>query len=96
MQNSPMRIWREKSERYRYLGKVGVLASVTRIMEGTNTLPYWVGMVEFANRERTTGKLIELGGTPKSGQKVEGVLRKVDGGGADGVISYGICFRLVR
>lgn len=97
MNTSPARVWREKGKRYQYLGKRGVILSVTRIVEGMGELPYWVGMMGMADGEKVMGKLVVKGQEkPQVGERVIGVLRKLDEGGKQGVIEYGVKFQITN
>lgn len=93
---SPAKNWREKEKRYRYLGKRGKLISATRIVEGMGELPYFVGMVEMNNGEKVMGKLVGYGEQKlRAGERVVGVLRKLDEGGKQGIIEYGVKYQII-
>jgi hypothetical protein len=97
---SPIKIWREARRRYRYLGKVGRLASFTRIRQGPagfeKQTPYWAGIIEFRNNEKITGQIVGVKGKKlRLGMKVEGVLRRLGAVEKKGVIEYGVKFKVV-
>lgn len=99
--DSPVKVWREARKRYQHLGKIGRLISFTNIRQGPagfeKNTPYWVGIVEFRNGKRATGqiKLKTKNGRLKTGMKVVGVLRRLKDEEEEGVIEYGVKFKVV-
>ena len=89
---SPVKLWRESQERYRYLEEEGNVVSFTRIMEGVEGFggrPYWVVLVELGRGQRTVGQWVEEK-EPKTGDKVIGVIRRLREPGEQEVIEYGV------
>lgn len=97
---NPVKSWREKSQRYRWLKKKGELVSWTRIVNPpsgfTHQKSYVVGMVDFGEAGRVTGQLVGEVDEEKlqKGLKVEGVLRRLYEDGEAGVITYGVKFKM--
>ena len=93
---SPVKVWRERRQRYCYLGKVGRIKSFTQVMggpEGFTKIPYWVGVIDLDKGESATGQLVEFDEKElKRGLKVKGVLRRLGVADKDGVIEYGVKF----
>jgi uncharacterized OB-fold protein len=89
---SPVKIWRERKERYRYLGEEGEVVSFTRIMEGMEGFgkeAYWIVLVEMGKKKRVMGQWVERE-EPKIGDGVIGVLRRVRQPEKTEVIEYGV------
>ena len=88
---SPVKIWRERKERYRWLGQEGKVMSMTKIHEsvaGFSKQPFWVVMVKIG-RFKTVGQLV-AGAEPKIGDRVTGVLRRLRSSKPKEVIVYGV------
>ena len=95
---NPVKIWRETGKRYRFLGKIGVLVSWTKIgnppVSFAKQRNYFVGLVDFGKEGRFIAQLVGVNGEPRKGAKVEGVLRRLYEDGEDGVICYGTKFQV--
>lgn len=95
---NPISYWREKKQHYQYLGKIGKLISFTRINhppKGFGRLPYYVGIVEFKNKQRKTGQLILEAKEIYLGAKVKGVIRIIGEPEPEAIINYGIKFKIL-
>lgn len=96
---SPVKIWRRQKETRILLGKKGKILSWTKIFvpgkDFKKYAPYSVVMVEFSDGQRSVGQLVDNPGEPKIGDTATTVLRKVREGSEDGVIAYGIKFKLL-
>ncbi len=91
-----VKIWRERDERLRYLGKAGKIISFTKILEspqGFEDQPYYVVMVEV-NDKRVVGQWVS-GKRPEMGMKVKGVLRKSGIAEKAAVIEYGVKWKKI-
>ncbi|MFH2061672.1 MAG: OB-fold domain-containing protein [Candidatus Beckwithbacteria bacterium] len=86
---SSVKIWREKEERYKYLGEIGRVVSFTKIHEAPKGFkgPYTIVMVEVGEK-RVVGQLVA--DQIKIGQKVVGVLRRLREPNPKEVIEYGV------
>jgi len=93
---SAVKIWREQKERLEQLDKVGRVVSWTRILEAPAGFEgvYIVVMVEMRKGKRVVGELIGEK-EPEFGVRVKGVLRRIGRGDKDGVIEYGVKFKLI-
>lgn len=93
---SAVKIWREKNERLENLNKVGRVVSWTRILEAPAGFEgaYIVVMVGMRKGKRVVGELIGEK-EPEFGTRVRGVLRRIGRGDRDGVIEYGVKFKLI-
>ncbi len=96
---SAVRIWRDRKQRYKYLGVRGKVVSFTKIIhgpEGFSKSPYWVVLVELESKAKTRVEAQLVGRqAPKIGVKVVGVMRRLGVADKQGVIEYGVKFRLV-
>ncbi len=95
---SPVKIWRRQKEIRELLGKTGRIITWTIIYVSGKGFkqytPYPVVMVEFINKKRSIGQLVDYKKEElRIGQIVKGVLRKVRQGSKEGVIAYGIKFK---
>lgn len=86
--------WRRKNK-YSLPSEIGVLVAVTRIYKAASLFaadaPYWVGVVEFEDGERTVGQLVdEEGWRPMIGERVRACRRRIFADGSEGIIHYGI------
>jgi|GEM_PF-4562849 uncharacterized OB-fold protein len=91
-----IKIWREKEERYKNLNKTGKVISWTRIIsppKGFGDKAYIVVMVEFSDKQRVIGELVD--GKIKTGDKVQGILRKLGKVKANEVIEYGVKWKKI-
>ena len=95
--SSPIANWRNK-EKYRYLGRTGRIISFTRVNnppKGFGKLPYYIGIIEFNHSQRKSGQLVLEGKKPKIGVKVMGIIRRIGIPDKEGIINYGIKFKLI-
>lgn len=98
-----IKIWREKEERYSNLDKIGKVVSWTKIEsppKGFGDKAYVVVMVEFRPEadqpmaeKRVVGELVDM--EIKTGDKVQGILRKLGKVKADEVIEYGVKWKRI-
>ncbi|OGK20139.1 hypothetical protein A3C23_01400 [Candidatus Roizmanbacteria bacterium RIFCSPHIGHO2_02_FULL_37_13b] len=98
---SPVKIWRRQRHIKDQLGKTGKILTWTKIYiaakEFKKNAPYYVVMVELDSGRRLYGQLVDLMDEKISiGMKVESILRKVRQPSQDGVIAYGIKFKLLK
>lgn len=95
---SPVKIWRRQKEIRSLIGQRGKVFSWTKIFISSSCFkkfaPYYVVLVKLANGNQAVGQLVG-NQEPKMNDKVEGIIRKVREGTKDGVIAYGIKFRLI-
>ena len=97
---SPIKIWRRQKEIRKILGKKGKILAWTKIYTpGTDFkkyAPYPVVLVELKNNEKEYGKLVDYRDEDlKTGREVVSILRKVREPSIDGVITYGVKFKLL-
>ena len=93
--SSPVTVWRHHKNIRNYLGKVGKIIVWTKVFIAPagfeHEAPYFVAIVEFADKERMPLQLVEFGQKePKINQKVATVVRKLGKVKLDEVIEYGI------
>jgi len=89
---SPVKIWREKEERCKYLDRVGRVVSFTKIYEPPNGLKgrCTVVMVKV-NKEKVVGQLVDCkNDSLEIGDKVVGVIRRLGESLDQEVIEYGV------
>jgi len=97
---SPIKIWRRQKEIRKILGKKGKILAWTKIYTpGTDFkkyAPYPVVLVELENNEKAYGQLVDYRDEDlKTGREVVSILRKVREPSIDGVITYGVKFKLL-
>jgi len=98
-QNFPAKIWREAKKEYRYLGQEGKLLYWTTVKvagEGYEKLvPYMVGLIRIGSNEIISGQLVDWEGKKlKKGIKVIGVPRRMRIENREGLIRYGIKWKI--
>lgn len=98
---SPVKIWRRQKKIRQYLGKTGRILTWTRIQVAASDfkhqVPYPVVLVEFKNKERAVGQLVDYQEKDlKIGTKVISVLRRVRRNNREEIISYGLKFKPVE
>ena len=96
--DSPVRIWREQSSDYPFLGKVGRLVSWTKIIAAAASFnkqaPYIVGLVDCGKWGKKLGQLTGVEEKElKPGRRFIGVWRRLRVHGDEGLIEYGVKFR---
>lgn len=99
--NSPVKIWRKQKESIFLLGKKGKIITYSLIhippLGFSNQAPYPIVIVEFPDGKRRTGQLVDWTENDlKIGSLVEGVIRRIREEDKEGVIPYGIKYKLVR
>jgi hypothetical protein len=98
MATNPIRLWRNQTERYQYLGKPGKLVNVSQVITVPKELspfaPYWVGLVELKGGRRVTAAIIGLNRPPQPGDRVVGVMRRLRPPDEKGIIEYGVKFQV--
>ena len=97
---SPVKVWRRQKEVRKLLGKTGVVISWTKIYAPgvgfQKFAPYAVVLIELTDGEKAIGQLVDYqDGEPKIGNRVMAVLRKIREGSQDGVIAYGVKYKLI-
>jgi len=104
---SPVKIWRESQKQYQYLGKQGKIVSFTQIQTplsgfGKNT-PYLVAVIAVDKGRKITSQLVDSVSLNQGrnsqepvlmGRQVVGVLRRLKTPDNQGVIEYGVKFKL--
>lgn len=98
---NPIQSWRRQRQRYQWLGVAGKLVSWTRIDApplsfGSNS-GYFVGIIDCGAKGTTVAQLVGTSDPKKlkPGVKLTGVLRRLYEDGQDGVITYGVKFKVV-
>lgn len=97
---SPVKLWRRQKFIPELLGKTGRIVSWTIIRTPPigfkQYAPYIAALIEFDDGQRMAGQVVDVKlDEVRTGQKVEAILRKVREAEAEGVIPYGIKFRVV-
>lgn len=98
---SPVKIWRRQKEIRKLIGKSGRIVAWTKIYTPGSDFkkyaPYPVVLVElFENKEKIYGQLVDYEKEElKTGGLVVSILRKVRSSSEDGVIAYGVKFKLL-
>lgn len=97
---SPVKIWRRQKEIRSILGKRGTVVSFTHIQVPADQFkqyaPYMVAMIELEGGERIVGQVVDSGDRDiKIGSTVMVTLRKIGRSTEDGVIAYGMKFKLL-
>lgn len=81
------------------VGRKGKIIEYTSVMSAPTNFkiqqPYFVALIELENGERVTAQVIDCENISE-GMKVEGVLRKLFSEGQEGLIHYGVKFRLIK
>jgi len=98
--HSPVKIWRKQKEVTSLLGKQGKVISYSLIhvppLGFANHAPYIIAVVELDNGKSRVGQLVDYKKADlKMGAKVEAVLRRVREPDLEGIIPYGIKFKLI-
>lgn len=91
--------WRSSKERYRFLNRQGKILSLTEIYTPVGAVkddfPYFVALVKFDNGERALGQIVSENFFPKIGNKVIGVLRRLQKPQKKDVVEYGVKFKVI-
>ena len=98
---SPVKIWRRQKEIRNYLGLKGTIVTWTKIItpgkDFKKHAPFFVVLVRLENGQTACGQLVDCCmNEVKIGYKAIGILRKVRDGSKEGVISYGLKFKLIQ
>ena len=96
---SPVKLWRNQNQTRELLGKIGKIISVTIIRvppaHFENQAPYPVVLVDFGGK-RTIGQLVDVDSSSiRIGQKVKAIIRRVREPDSEGIIPYGIKFKVI-
>lgn len=97
---SPIKAWREQKKISSFLGLKGKIVSWTRIRVAPqgflDQAPYIVAVAELENNKRLVGQVVDVWKKEiKIGDRVEVVYRRQKKPDQEGVIYYGIKFRLL-
>ena len=97
---SPVSIWRKQKQIRNVLGKKGTVLSWTKIsVAGTDFksyAPYLVALAELETGEKIFGQIVDMPEEKLTiGRKIIVTLRKVRAPSSEGVIAYGIKFKLL-
>lgn len=95
---SPVKIWRHQKEITSFLGKEGKIVSWTIIRVPPagyeQEAPYPVVLIEFKDRKRMVGQLVDWTKEDlQIGKKLRVVYRRVRKPDLEGVIPYGVKFK---
>jgi uncharacterized OB-fold protein len=98
--NNPINSWRNNINKYQYLNKIGKVVCLTKIHTATQDFtkytPYFVGIIEFGNKERISGQIVcENNIEIKINDKVIGILRKGKETPNDGIVEYLVKFKVI-
>ena len=98
MSKSPSLYWRSSKQNHSLVGAHGIIEAVTRIWNAPANLesnvPYAVALISLDNGAKITSQVVDS--DAKLGMKVEACIRKFYADGNDGIINYGIKFRVVK
>lgn len=91
--NNPINSWRNNKNKYRYLNKIGRIVCLTKIYTPTAdfspSAPYFVGIIEFKNKERISGQIVnEKEKEIKIKDRVIGIIRRGKEVTSDGIVEY--------
>ena len=97
---SPVKIWRRQNDIRSILGKRGVVLSWTRVFVPGSDFkafaPYFVALVKLENGNQVFGQIVDSSGADMQiGTQVMATLRKVRQPTEEGVIAYGVKFKLL-
>ena len=102
---SPIKFWRNSKKQYKYLGKRGKIISFTRIKAAPagfgKYAPYWAGIIELDNGDRVAGQIVVSNtkrqtSNAKENTRVVGILRRMRDVGEEGVVEYGVKWKIVK
>jgi uncharacterized protein len=96
---SPVKLWRRQKYIPKLLGKTGKIVSWTIIRTPPKGFkqfaPYIVALVEFADGTKMSGQVADVKANKINfGMKVIAILRKIRESDNEGVIEYGIKFKV--
>jgi uncharacterized OB-fold protein len=97
--SSPIKAWREQKKINKNLGIQGKIISWTKILVPpygfSSDAPYFLAIIK-TNNNTLIGQIVDTNGNaPKTGQKVETVYRRQKKPDTEGIIYYGIKFRIL-
>ena len=97
--SSPVKLWRRQKFIPKLLGKTGKIISWTIVRTPPvgfkYAAPYIPALIEFQGGSRMTGQIVDASlNEIKTGARVKAVLRKVRQDDPEGIIPYGIKFKL--
>ncbi|MEK7522447.1 MAG: OB-fold domain-containing protein [Patescibacteria group bacterium] len=97
---SPVKIWRRQKDIRKILNKKGKIIVWTKIYTPGSDFkkyaPYPVVLVELSTKEKIYGQLVDYDEKDlKTGKEVVSVLRKVRSSTEEGVIAYGVKFKII-
>lgn len=92
--SSPVKNWRQMKSIHTRVGKVGKVISWTKVFVAPSgfeaDVPYYAGIVEFKNGERSTFQFVDFETEPIIGQNMVTVVRRIGRPKPADVIQYGI------
>jgi len=96
---SPVKDWRRQREVRNKLNCQGRILSWTKVYVAPKHFrlqtPYYLILVELKNKEKLIGQLVDQGKKKIAiGMRVVSVLRRLREGGKEGVVIYGLKFKL--
>lgn len=89
--------WRNK-KKYQFLGKIGRIVSFTKVSQpasGFGKIPYIVAIISFGKGRKQTAQLVIEGKRPEINGKVVGVIRRINVSDKQGIIKYGVKFKVI-
>ena|SRR3989338_9198342 len=99
--SSPIKAWREQKKVTKFLGLKGIILSVTKVRVPpsgfVSDAPYFLAIVQADGGQGLIGQITDaFGENPQIGDKIEIVYRRQKRPDVEGVIYYGIKFRLIK
>lgn len=99
--SSPIKAWREQKKIIKFLNLQGKIITLTKVRvppKGfSSDAPYYLVIVELSNKQRLIGQMTDAySENPQIGDEVEVVYRRQKKPDQEGVIYYGIKFRLKK
>lgn len=99
--SSPIKAWREQKKITKFLGLEGTILSLTKVrvppLGFSSDAPYFLAIVETENKQKLIGQITDASGeNPQINDTVEIVYRRQKKPDQEGVIYYGIKFRLTK
>ena len=86
-----IKIWRNQAKNYQSLNREGKVISYTKVIEAPQEFrgPYWVVLVELKDKTKLVGQWTAVN-SPEIGDRVVGVLRRLNLAASGEVIEYGV------
>lgn len=99
--SSPIKAWREQKKIPLLLGRKGKIVTLTKVRVPpsgfVSDAPYYLAIVEIVNKQRLIGQITDaVGEHPQTGDEVEVVYRRQKKPDLEGVIYYGLKFKLIK